>query len=272
MMKKQENHSFINKKIFLSVIVSVAALLVLFAIFFNRNGNTACDYTDCFELKRTLVHNKDCFTEGLFVEDGFLFESVGLKGKSKIIKYDMNMNKIAEENIDENDFGEGATYFNGKIYMLTEKSKTVYVFDGETLETVDKIRYDRTGWGLTNDGEYLIAGDGSENLYFMDENLNTVRTVKVKSGNEYLKNINELEYINGKIWANVWFENYIAVINPENGRVEQKIKFDSLVPPANELRSRDSVLNGIAYDKSEDEIYITGKNWDKVYSFAFTED
>ena len=234
-------------------------------------GRDKTPHAQYLTLTDRFTHDTSSFTEGLFVRDGELYESTGRKGQSKIMKNIDPTTGIPEKATALSDeiFGEGATYYNGKIYMLTYKSQKGLIFNGETLEQQQALSYPREGWGLTTDGEYLIASDGSSNLYFMDENFNTLKTLKVKYKLRSVRNINELEYINGYIWANVWEEDYIMIISPETGKVEKILSFAELVPDEDQLQSGDSVMNGIAFDPSSGSLYLTGKNWPVLYRFEF---
>ena len=154
--------------------------------------------------------------------------------------------------------------FGDNLYILTWESRTAFVFDAKTLEFKTSWKYPREGWGLTHDGKNLIASDGSSVLHFMDENFKSERKVVVKLEDRPVRWLNELEYIDGKIWANVYTSDEIVIIDPKDGRVEGVIDCRGLLPK--ELRTPDTdVLNGIAYDEKTGKIYLTGKNWPKLY-------
>ena len=150
------------------------------------------------------------------------------------------------------------------LYILTWDTKTAFIYDARTLEYKSTWKYPREGWGITTDGKQLIASDGSANLYFMDKNFKLDRKVTVKYEDRPVRWLNELEYIKGKVWANVYTSDEIVIINPRDGSVEGIIDCRGLLPK--ELYAADTdVLNGIAYDKNADKIYLTGKNWPKLY-------
>lgn len=222
-------------------------------------------YLSIFKLQNIYNHDTSYFTQGLFFYDNKLYESTGLYGKSKIIRY-LNLKEDItkeENNIDSNIFGEGSVIFNNKLYVLTWRENRVLIYNIDNLQLNKVLKYPRDGWGLTTDGKYLISSDGSSNIYFMDENLNDIKKIKVSLNDKDVININELEYINGYIWANIWKENYIIVINPQNGEVTQLIDFTDLIPKG---LNEESVLNGIAYNNGK--YYITGKNWPIIYELV----
>lgn len=219
-------------------------------------------WQEVFRLTETMEHDETAFTEGLSVYNGDLYESTGLNDHSRIVRYNGTSvrEKIAEKEFAEAIFAEGSAVLDGTLYLLTWQNGLAVCFDPETLEFTGTIEYPRAGWGLTADGESLIAGDGTDCLYFMDSHLKTTKELYVRCGEEKLTNINELEYDGEYIWANVWPENYIAVIDPETGKVLMKVDFSELLP---ENAEGDNVLNGIAFDG--EYYYFTGKNWPVMY-------
>ena len=228
-------------------------------------------YTECLTNVTEYPHDTSSFTQGLFFHNGELYESTGRYAESKIYKnVDIATGKPQKEYIfDDAIFAEGSVVFEDTLYVLTYKEEQVLVFDPDTLEHLTTYSYPRQGWGLTTDGEYLIASDGSEYLYFMDGELNTERKVRVKNNGSKVMNINELEYINGEIWANQWLTENILIIDPESGNVTRTIDLSGLYTPISD--SADDVLNGIAYDKDSGKVYITGKCWDKLYEFEIIQ-
>ena len=152
------------------------------------------------------------------------------------------------------------------MYVLTWRENKVLILNPDTLEILEELAYPRQGWGLTTDGNSLIASDGSSKIFFLDENLNLLRSITVKDAETEINRINELEYINGKIWANVWQTDYILIINPDTGNVEKTMDMAGLYPKEQRNAGAD-VLNGIAFDKSTGKVYITGKYWDKMFEF-----
>ncbi len=237
----------------------------------DRSEVTAVPYTDALQLIAEYPHNTTSFTQGLFFCNGEMYESAGKYGESALYKnIDIETGKCESEHRFAQDiFAEGSTVFNGKLYVLTWKENSVFVFNPQTLSLENTLNYPRQGWGLTTDGEHLIASDGTSSLYFTDENMDVVRTVTVTKNGEEIANINELEYINGYIWANVWFSNEILIIDKDNGKVVKAIDFTGLYE--SESADRNDVLNGIAYNSETDRLYITGKRWNSLYEFKINK-
>ena len=216
-------------------------------------------------------HDTQSYTQGLFFQDGQMYESTGLRGKSTFRKIDLETGKSLKRlDFDKKYFLEGSVMFHDNLYILTWETKVAFVYDAETLEYKSTWKYPREGWGLTTDGKQLIASDGSSTLYFMDENFALQRRVIVKYEDRPVRWLNELEYINGKIWANVYMTDEIVIINPKDGRVEGVIDCRGLLPK--QLRTPETdVLNGIAYNPEDGKIYITGKNWPELYEIRLVE-
>ena len=210
-------------------------------------------------------HDTSSYTQGLFFHNGDLYESTGTHGKSTFRKVEIQTGKpLKRLDFDKKYFVEGSVIFNDNLYILTWESKVAFVYDAKTLEYRSTWSYPREGWGITTDGKQLIASDGSATLFFMDENFALQRRVMVKYEGRPVRWLNELEYINGKVWANVYTTDEIVIINPKDGRVEGVIDCRGLLPK--ELYRPDTdVLNGIAYDPATKKIYLTGKNWPKLY-------
>ena len=234
----------------------------------------ACTDAGVKEYKLEVVaeypHDTGSYTQGLFFHDGQMYESTGLHGKSTFRKVDVETGEALEKlNFDKKYFVEGSVIWNGNLYILTWESRVAFIYDAETLEYKSSWKYPREGWGITTDGKHLIASDGTANLYFMDENFAQKKKVLVTIDDRPVRFLNELEYIDGKIWANVYTADEIVIINPKDGRVEGVIDCRGLLPK--ELRTPDTdVLNGIAYDEKTGKIYLTGKNWPKIYEIKLT--
>lgn len=234
----------------------------------------ACTDAGVKEYKLEVVaeypHDTGSYTQGLFFHDGQMYESTGLHGKSTFRKVDVETGEALEKlNFDKKYFVEGSVIWNGNLYILTWESRVAFVYDAETLEYKSSWKYPREGWGITTDGKHLIASDGTANLYFMDENFAQKKKVLVTIEDRPVRFLNELEYIDGKIWANVYTADEIVIIDPKDGRVEGVIDCRGLLPK--ELRTPDTdVLNGIAYDEKTGKIYLTGKNWPKIYEIKLT--
>lgn len=215
-------------------------------------------------------HDTGSYTQGLFFHDGQMYESTGLHGKSTFRKVDVETGEALEKlNFDKKYFVEGSVIWNGNLYILTWESRVAFIYDAETLEYKSSWKYPREGWGITTDGKHLIASDGTANLYFMDENFAQKKKILVTIDDRPVRFLNELEYIDGKIWANVYTADEIVIIDPKDGRVEGVIDCRGLLPK--ELRTPDTdVLNGIACDEKTGKIYLTGKNWPKIYEIKLT--
>lgn len=216
-------------------------------------------------------HDTDSYTQGLFFNEGQLYESTGQHGKSTFRKVDlMTGSALKRLDFDKKYFVEGSVMFEGNLYILTWESKVAFVYDAETLEYKSSWKYPREGWGLTTDGEFLIASDGTASLYFMDGNFKPDHKVLVTLNDRPVRLINELEYIDGRIWANVYTYDEILIINPKTGKVTGIIDCRGLLP--DKLRTVNTdVLNGIAYNKEDGKIYLTGKNWPKLYEVKLIE-
>ena len=216
-------------------------------------------------------HDTSSYTQGLFFNDGDLYESTGTHGKSTFRKVDLQTGTpVKRLDFDKKYFVEGSVMFKGNLYILTWESRVAFVYDANTLEYRSTWSYPREGWGITTDGKQLIASDGSATLFFMDENFALQRRVMVKHEGRPVRWLNELEYINGKVWANVYTTDQIVIINPKDGNVEGVVDCRGLLPK--ELYKPDTdVLNGIAYDPSTKKIYLTGKNWPKMYEVKLIE-
>lgn len=223
------------------------------------------------EVVQEYPHDTESYTQGLFFHEGNMYESTGLHGKSTFRKVDILTGEALEKmNFDKKYFVEGSVVMGDNLYILTWESRVAFVYDANTLEYKSSWKYPREGWGITTDGNQLIASDGTANLYFMDENFALDRKVIVKYEEAPVRFLNELEYIDGKIWANVYTADEIVIINPKNGRVEGVIDCRGLLPK-NLYTSSTDVLNGIAYDPEDGKIYLTGKNWPRLYEVRLIE-
>ena len=216
-------------------------------------------------------HDTGSYTQGLFFHDGQLYESTGLNGKSTFRKVDLATGDALEKmNFDKKYFVEGSVIWNDDLYILTWESRVAFIYDAETLEYKSSWKYPREGWGITTDGKQLIASDGTANLYFMNRNFALDRKVVVKYEERPVRFLNELEYIDGKIWANVYTSDEIVIINPKDGKVVGVVDCRGLLP--RNLRTVETdVLNGIAYNPEDGKIYLTGKNWPKLYEVRLVE-
>ncbi len=223
------------------------------------------------EIVAEYPHDTDSYTQGLFFNEGQLYESTGLHGKSTFRKVDLQTGDAVEKlKFDRKYFIEGSVMFDGNLYVLTWENRMAFIYDAGTLEYKSSWKYPREGWGITTDGKQLIASDGTANLYFMDGNFALDRRLVVKLDETPVRYLNELEYIDGRIWANVYMSDEIVIINPKNGRVEGVIDCKGLLPWELRTPSTD-VLNGIAFDEKTGKIYLTGKNWPKLFEIRIVE-
>ena len=237
-------------------------------------------FTSCSEAKvkqykvqvvKEYPHDVTSYTQGLFFDGGKLYESTGQYGSSTFRIVDIETgNPLQKLEFGAKYFVEGSVMLNGNLYILTWQSRLAFVYDAATLKYKSSYTYPREGWGLTTDGKQLIASDGSAKLYFMDEKFTVERTVTVKLNGNAMRYLNELEYIDGKIWANVYTTDMILIIDPKTGEVEATVDCTGLLPQ-NLRDSRTDVLNGIAYKKDTDQLFLTGKYWKRMYEVRLVE-
>jgi glutamine cyclotransferase len=255
------------------------------------NGNTASVvpvYT--YEIVKAYPHDPKAFTEGLFFRDGFLYESTGEEGKSSLRKVELETGKVAQKfDLPKDSFGEGISFFNDKIYQLTWQEGVCRVFDAKDFKLLKEVKYQGQGWGMTTDGTNLIMSDGMHIIKFIDpETFQTVRTITVlQPDGKPLFLLNELEYIKGELWANIWHsedaqtgvagqgqlpniskQNYIVRIDPASGKILGWIDLANISPDdfnTTDADKSENTLNGIAYDEAADRIFVTGKNWKKLF-------
>ena len=213
--------------------------------------------------------SRDTFVQGLQILDNKLYVSSGGWGKSRLLRYDFDSEQLeVERRIDPRLFGEGLTILGDRLYLLTWKSRNLLVFSIDELEPVERLRIPGEGWGLTNNGEQLIYSDGSNRLYFVSPAERRItRALTVHKDGKAMARLNELEWIDGKIWANVWQTNAIVIIDPVDGEVEGVVDLRGLLPVM-ERRADTDVLNGIGFNPEDGGIWVTGKNWPWLYRIA----
>ncbi|HYJ91670.1 MAG TPA: glutaminyl-peptide cyclotransferase [Pyrinomonadaceae bacterium] len=229
-----------------------------------------------YDIVKTYPHDPNAFTEGLYFKDGFLYESTGEPKHSSLRKVALETGKVVQKwDLPPEDFGEGISEINGKIYQLTWQQELGRVFDANDFKLLQEFNYQGEGWGMTTDGTNLIFDQGTQVLKFMDPN--TFKTVKtlpvVREDGQPQMQINELEWIKGEIWANIWHSeqsdilgkpNYIARIDPNSGRIIGWIDLGG-ISPDDVSRDPENTLNGIAYDAANDRIFVTGKKWKNLF-------
>jgi glutamine cyclotransferase len=218
-----------------------------------------------FRVIAVYPHDPDAYTQGLVIAGGRLYEGTGRYGASSIRRVDLATGRVEKiHTIGSEYFGEGIAILDGKLYELTWKSGLAFVYDLDTFNVVQTFQYPTEGWGLTHDGRNLILSDGSATLRFLDPaTFKTVREITVRDGDQPIEKLNELEYVDGEIWSNVWYDDRIARISPADGRVLGWIDLAALYPQS--ARGGDDVLNGIAYDAATKRIFVTGKDWPQLF-------
>ena len=210
-------------------------------------------------------HDPSAFTQGLAIHAGQLYEGTGQYGASTLRRVDLTTGRPEKQRaLGPQLFGEGIAILDGLVYQLTWQSGVVVVYDLETFEVERTMRYAGEGWGLTHDGRQLIMSDGSATIRFRDPSTFAVtREIEVRAAGVPLARLNELEYVDGEIWANIWYDDRIARIDPADGKVLGFVDLGTLYPQ--NARSSEAVLNGIAYDAASKRLFVTGKNWPQLY-------
>ena len=216
----------------------------------------------------TLPHNSEAYTQGLVIYNNKILESTGQKGHSWIAEVNPGSGQHEKKvTLDARYFGEGITVLNNKMYQLTWEEKTGFIYDARTYKKLGEFKYNTPGWGLTHDNKNLIMSDGTDKLYFMDTtSLQVVKTITVTDPTGVkVKNLNELEYVDGYVFANVYETSMILKIDPDNGKVTGRLDLSALTGEIKRIYPNSDVLNGIAYDKNSKALLVTGKLWPKSY-------
>ena len=263
-MVEEIQESLMKKRHIAIILVVAVALVISSVILVLLNGNSApVNYT--YEVVNLYPHDQNAFTQGLVIEEGVLYESTGLYGNSTLRRVDLETGNVLQTYaLPDELFGEGITIFGDRIIQLTWQNQKGFVYDKYSFERLQEFNYTTEGWGITNDGSQLIMSDGTANLYFLDpETFQKVGQVEVRDGNVSVTYINELEYINGEVYANILGEDKIAIINPHTGQVKAWIDLIGIYNQAN--RDPNDVLNGIAYDAEGDRLFVTGKMWPYLF-------
>jgi glutamine cyclotransferase len=225
---------------------------------------TIIDYS--FLVLNTYPHDRSAFTEGFVYRGGFIYEGTGLYGQSVLRKVSLETGDVLQQvDLNPGYFGEGIAIFDEKIYQLTWLSKKGFIYQVSNFDSVGQFTYQHEGWGMTSNDSCLIMSNGSATLHFLDPlTLEQTHMIEVRNGNNPVYNLNELEYIEGKIFANVWLTDWIMIIDPLNGQISGRINLSGLLDPVDHLPGTD-VLNGIAYDPDQKRLFVTGKRWPKVF-------
>ncbi|MCY7351953.1 MAG: glutaminyl-peptide cyclotransferase [Cytophagaceae bacterium] len=267
---------------------STLPCIFIISLFISCNNNSSKTETDTssfpptipiigYAVKNSFPHDTTSFTEGLSIHNGLLFESTGSPDelpntKSLFGIVDLKTGKIDKKGeLEKKYFGEGTVFLNDKLYQLTYKNKVGFIYDAKTFKKIKEFSFSNNeGWGLTTDGKALIMSDGTQNLTFIDPvSLQSIKTLSVTENGLLLDRLNELEYIKGYIYANVWSTNNIVKIDPNTGAVLGKIDLGSLAADAKQKHPNSLEMNGIAYDSISRKIYVTGKMWPSIYQIDF---
>ncbi|MFO7575860.1 MAG: glutaminyl-peptide cyclotransferase [Bacteroidales bacterium] len=226
-----------------------------------------------YRVERTFPHDNQAYTQGLFWHDGYLYESTGQEGRSSLRKVELETGSvIRKHNLEPRFFGEGTTLVGNQIYQLTWQTKVGFIYDLGTFRELERFYYNNEGWGLTTMGDFLVMSDGSNKLYIIEPaNFSTIRTIEVYDNKSMVTYLNELEYINDEIWSNIYLTDLIARIDPSTGKVLGYIDLAGIISDSERRVDGDDVLNGIAYDPENDRVFVTGKNWPKLFQIRLTE-
>ncbi|MGE4412901.1 MAG: glutaminyl-peptide cyclotransferase [Candidatus Caldatribacteriota bacterium] len=262
-------------KLLLTVVFSTLVFSIQICLS-NANENFTPTFTPIFSYKIIDVfpHDPEAFTQGLVWEDGFLYEGTGLYGDSSLRKVDLETGKILQlYQLSDDFFGEGITIFKERIYQLTWKEQIGFIYDADSFQLLETFSYSHEGWGITHDEKYLIISDGSPVLHFVDPlTFQEVKQIKVHDQQTPVYRINELEYIKGKIFANIWQTDLIAIISPESGEVFAWVDLSDILENVNiKINQPIDVLNGIAYDSLNDRLFVTGKWWPVIFQIEIIE-
>jgi glutamine cyclotransferase len=250
----------------------IGASLTLFAtlLFLGGQARAQTPVYD-FEVVNRFPHTPTAYTQGLRYFDGLMYEGTGRNGQSLLKKYRLEDGEVLQsKRLSDRYFGEGIEIVGDRLFQLTWRAHMVFVYDLQSFEQLDTFYNPTEGWGLTFNGEELILSDGSSNLYFIDPaNFVTTRKVEVKLDGNPVSSLNELEYIDGEVWANIWQTDFIVRIDPMTGAVNSLVNLTGLSDQT--IRSEsEAVLNGIAYDAEQDRLFVTGKLWSDIFEIRLT--
>lgn len=225
-----------------------------------------------YQVVHTYPHDRAAFTQGLFYYKGVLYEGTGQETGSSLREVELETGKVLRQrNLDASLFGEGITLYKDRIYQVTWENKVGFIYDRTSFDLINKIYYPMQGWGLTTIGDRIVMSDGTNVLYFFEPEMFTVVSrLEVYDNRSMIDSLNELEYIDGEIWANIWMTDKIARIDPATGKVKGYINMQGLLKESDRTPDTD-VLNGIAYDSDHRRIFVTGKRWPKLFEIRVTE-
>jgi len=247
--------------------VIIALLYQSYSPFLYAEELSASPPVYSYKIINIYPHDSNAFTQGLAIENNVLFEGTGLYGRSALRKVSLKSGQSMKIRVlPAQFFGEGLTVFKNRIIQLTWKSKTALIYNKESFKLLRTVYYPFEGWGITHNGNHLIASDGTEMLHVLDpETFQEINRIRVFDHQGPVKLLNELEYVRGEIYANVWLTDRIARISPETGRVTGWIDLAGIMDSAVQRQSGDAVLNGIAYDETNQRLFVTGKLWPKLF-------
>lgn len=236
----------------------------------NETTNASSEIrTYSFEVVGSWPHDPKAFTQGLIFRDEVLYESTGLYGASSLRKVELKTGKILQKvDVPHQYFAEGLTAFRGRMFQLTWQSGKGFIYDTKSLKLRGEFAYDGEGWGITHDDEFLIMSDGTHRLRFLDPaDFQVKKVVSVYHDGKPLMKLNELEFVKGEVYANIWQTDYIVRIDPRSGEVLGWIDLTGLLP-LKERHGDTDVLNGIAYDEDSNRLFVTGKQWSKIFEIT----
>jgi glutaminyl-peptide cyclotransferase len=228
--------------------------------------------TYTYEVVNAYPHDTAAFTQGLVFHQGMLYESTGLNNSSSLRRVELETGRVLnQKKLSDEYFAEGLALFNGRLYQLTWQSQRGFVYDLDSFNVIRDFGYTGEGWGLTHDSSSLIMSDGTSRIRFLNpDTFEVQRVITVQDGGRDITQLNELEYIKGEIYANIWLTDRIARINPQTGKVGSWINLSGLLSPEDNLGSG-AVLNGIAYDEASDRLFVTGKLWPKLFEIKIKQ-
>jgi glutamine cyclotransferase len=253
-------------------LLAILTIVLLAAVAFTAQGSSDLVQEETipvfgYKIFNVYPHSAQAFTQGLVYDDGLLYEGTGLYGRSTLSRVELSTGRILDQkNLDSSLFGEGIALWKDRIIQLTWQSGLGLVYGKENMTKIGNFSYQTEGWGITTDNKSLIMSDGTDVLHILDpESFKELGRILVTANGKPLQGLNELEYIKGLIYANVWPTNWIAIISPESGEVKAKINLQGILQESDHQGSKVDVLNGIAYDASGDRLFVTGKLWPKLF-------